>query len=349
MKINILTLLYVFTLIGLANNQADAQQTATKGNYVMVVHGGAGTILKENMTPEKEKAYITVLTQALKTGYDLLKSGKSSLDAVEATVRIMEDSPLFNAGKGAVFTNEGKNELDAAIMDGKTLAAGSIAGVTTILNPISAARAVMEKSEHVMMVGAGAEKFAKETGLEIVNPKYFWTEERWNDLQKHKKAEARKFGSDKADKKSMKLGTLNNDHKFGTVGAVALDNRGRLAAATSTGGRGFEYPYRVSDSPTSAGNFANGVGAVSATGIGEQIVEFSAASTICAYLERGQSLNQAVAHLLKQARKAKAEFGFTALDSRGRYLPATTTPALIWAAATNDKFEFMRDTKTTYR
>jgi L-asparaginase len=150
------------------------------------------------------------------------------------------------------------------------------------------------------------------------------------------KAQVQKFNARKAG-------------KMGTVGAVALDNKGRLAAATSTGGRGFEYPHRVSDSPTSAGTFANGVGAVSATGIGEQIVEFSAASTICAYLESGQSLNQAIAHLLKRARKAKAEFSFIALNSRGRYLPATTTSSLIWAAATNDKLDFMLDTKAAYR
>ncbi|MGV3541277.1 MAG: isoaspartyl peptidase/L-asparaginase family protein, partial [Rufibacter sp.] len=155
----------------------------------LVIHGGAGTITRKNMTPEREKAYQEVLNQALQTGYAILKKGGSSLDAVEATVRVMEDSPLFNAGKGAVFTNEGKNELDAAIMDGKTRKAGAIASVTTIRNPISTARAVMEKSEHVMMIGAGAEKFAAAQGQTIVDPSYFRTETRFQQLQKAKASE----------------------------------------------------------------------------------------------------------------------------------------------------------------
>src|SRR5688500_6009070 len=165
---------------------ANAQETNSKGskNIVLVIHGGAGTILKKNMTPEKEKAYQASLQLALQTGYAILTRGGSALDAVEATVKVLEDNPLFNAGKGAVFTNEGKNELDASIMNGRNLAAGSVASVTTIKNPISAARAVMEKSEHVMMIGAGAEKFAKQQGLEIVDPGYFFTEDRWKSLQR---------------------------------------------------------------------------------------------------------------------------------------------------------------------
>jgi L-asparaginase / beta-aspartyl-peptidase len=164
--------------------------------YVMVIHGGAGTILKKNMTPEKEAAYTAVLREALQTGYKLLKEGKSSLDAVEATIHVMEDSPLFNAGKGAVFTHDGRNEMDASIMNGKTLAAGAVAGVTTIRNPISAARAVMEKSQHVMLSGPGADKFAKEVGLEIVAPQYFWTQERWDALQKQLKEDSAKTKPD---------------------------------------------------------------------------------------------------------------------------------------------------------
>lgn len=154
---NLFLLLFIFPFI-----HANAQpMSATKQKFVLVIHGGAGTILKKNMTPEKEKAYQDALQQALQAGYAILSKGGSSLDAVQAAINVMEDSPLFNAGKGAVFTNEGKNEMDAAIMNGKTLAAGSVASVTTIKNPINAARAVMEKSEHVMMIGAGAEKFAK--------------------------------------------------------------------------------------------------------------------------------------------------------------------------------------------
>lgn len=150
--------------------------------FVLVIHGGAGTILKKNMSPEKEKAYTTALDSALKTGYAVLSKGGTALDAVTAAIKVMEDCPLFNAGKGAVFTNEGRNELDAAIMDGQTLKAGSVAGVTTIKNPITAARAVMEKSEHVMMAGSGAEKFAGMNGCTIVDPSYFYTEERWKGL-----------------------------------------------------------------------------------------------------------------------------------------------------------------------
>ena len=212
--------LLLVSLILLADNSF-AQKTETR--YVMAVHGGAGTILKKNMSPEKEAAYKSALTLALQTGYDALKAGKSSLDAVEATIHIMEDSPLFNAGKGSVFTHEGRNEMDAAIMNSKTLEAGAIAGVTTIRNPISAARAVMEKSEHVMMAGKGAEQFAKQAGLTIVDPKYFYTQERWDALQKALKEDSIKMKPEQGNKKPMRLGSVNIDHKFGTVGCVALD------------------------------------------------------------------------------------------------------------------------------
>ena len=184
-------------------NHAGGQDTG-KGmsdKFVLVIHGGAGTILKSQMTAEKEKAYIEALDRALQTGNDILKKGGTALDAVEATVRSMENDPLFNAGKGAVFTNEGKNELDAAIMDGKTLAAGSVAGVTTIKNPISAARAVMEKSPHVMMAGKGAEKFAGQQGLEIVDPSYFFTQDRWEGLQRARSADSLKSAKDSLIKK----------------------------------------------------------------------------------------------------------------------------------------------------
>src|SRR5213596_1784142 len=178
---------------------------------ILVMHGGAGTITRASMTPEMEKQYRETLEQALRAGHAVLMKGGSSLDAVETSIRILEDSPLFNAGKGAVFTHEGRNELDAAIMDGRTKMAGSVAGVTIIKNPISAARAVMEKSKHVMMVGHGAELFATKVGLEIVDPSYFWTERRWKELQRDLMKETQ------------------SDHK-GTVGAVALDQAGNLAA-----------------------------------------------------------------------------------------------------------------------
>lgn len=171
--------LFILCCLALLFNAEAQQAKPDYSKITLVIHGGAGTITRKNMTPEREKAYQEVLNQALQTGYAILKKGGSSLDAVEATVKVMEDSPLFNAGKGAVFTNEGKNEMDAAIMDGKTRNAGAIASVTTIRNPISTARAVMEKSPHVMMIGNGAEQFAKEQGQTIVDPSYFRTETRF--------------------------------------------------------------------------------------------------------------------------------------------------------------------------
>jgi beta-aspartyl-peptidase (threonine type) len=182
-----------------------------------VIHGGAGTILKENMTPQLEAEYQAKLQEAVKLGYTLLQEGKSSLDAVEAVLRILEDSPLFNAGKGAVFTNEERNELDASIMVGATLNAGAIAGVTRVKNPISLARKVMERSEHVFLIGSGAELFAEQQKIELVDPSYFFDQKRYDHLQKIKKQETNK-----------QLAGTNHDHKFGTVGCVALDKNGIL-------------------------------------------------------------------------------------------------------------------------
>ncbi|PST81638.1 beta-aspartyl-peptidase [Pedobacter yulinensis] len=288
--------------------------------YAMVIHGGAGTILKKNMTAEKEAAYKAVLTQALQTGYNLLKSGRSSLDAVEATIHVMEDSPLFNAGKGAVFTHDGRNEMDAAIMDGKTQAAGSVAGVTVIRNPISAARAVMEKSEHVMMVGPGAEKFAKAAGLQIVNPKYFWTKERWEGLQKAIREDAQKSVLDHGSKKSMKMGTVNKDYKFGTVGAVALDLAGNLAAGTSTGGMTNKKYGRVGDAPIiGAGTYANNatVG-ISCTGWGEFYIRNVVAHDISAMMEyKGMTVDAAAKAAIEKVGKMGGDGGLIALDREG--------------------------------
>ena len=305
----------------------------------MVIHGGAGTILKKNMTPEKEKAYKDKLTEALQTGYNLLKAGKSSLDAVEATVRVMEDSPLFNAGKGAVFTNEGRNELDAAIMDGKTLAAGSIAGVTTIRNPISAARAVMEKSEHVMMVGAGAEKFAKQAGLEIVDPKYFWTEDRWKGLERARKEDSTRAVLDHGSKKSLKLGIQNKDDKFGTVGAVALDRDGNLAAATSTGGMTNKKYGRVGDAPIiGAGTYANKTVGISCTGWGEFFIRNVVAHDVAALMEyKGLSLAEATNELImKKVPDLGGDGGLIALDKDGNVAMPFNTAGMYRGTVTRD-------------
>src|SRR5689334_13799343 len=228
----ILSLLLAGSTIAQNRSVPADKELQMKDRFVLVIHGGAGTILKSQMSPEKEKAYTDALNAALEKGYAILKDGGTALDAVEASVRYMEDNPLFNAGKGSVFTNEGKNEMDAAIMNGKTLAAGSVAGVTTIKNPISAARAVMEKSAHVMMVSRGAEQFAKSEGLEIVDPSYFYTERAWKGLMKAKEEDSIKALKEEKKKTSGALNEpANNDDKYGTVGAVALDRYGNLAAA----------------------------------------------------------------------------------------------------------------------
>ena len=286
----------------------------------LVIHGGAGNISRENLTVEKEKAYQEGLNAALAAGYGVLEKGGTSLDAVEAAIRVMEDSPLFNAGKGAVFTNEGKNELDAAIMDGATLKAGSVASVTTIRNPVSAARAVMEKSEHVMLVGRGAEKFAQEKGLEIVPPEYFFTEPRFKQLNK-----ARDEENPKPDHSSDTTGSILpiflEGKKFGTVGAVALDKFGNLAAATSTGGMTNKRYGRVGDSPIiGAGTYANNqTCAVSATGHGEFFIRYVVAHDISALMEyKHRSVKKAAEEVvLEKLVKAGGEGGVIALDRKG--------------------------------
>lgn len=244
-----------------------------KQEWAIVIHGGAGVIKRENMSAGMDKEYRDALSEALNTGKKILAGGGSALDAVEMTIRVMEDNPLFNAGKGAVFTHEGKNELDAAIMDGSNLAAGAVAGVTDIKNPITAARYVMTKSPHVMLAGRGASEFAKEQGLEIVPPEYFYTKKRYDELQETLKRE-----------------------KMGTVGCCALDKNGNLAAGTSTGGMTDKRYNRIGDAPIiGAGTYANNnTCAVSATGHGEYFIRWTVAHDISALMEyKGLSLKEA--------------------------------------------------------
>lgn len=244
-----------------------------KQEWAIVVHGGAGGMSRERLAPALDSMYRESLKAAMKIGTDILSSGGTALDAVEKTVKAMEDNPLFNAGKGAVFTHEGKNELDAAIMDGSNLAAGAIAGVTDIKNPISAARRVMTNSPHVLLLGKGASEFASEQGLEIVDPSYFRTENRFEELQRILKSE-----------------------KNGTVGCCALDKDGNLAAATSTGGMTNKRYNRVGDVPViGAGTYANNnTCAVSATGHGEYFIRWTVAHDISALIEyKGLSLEEA--------------------------------------------------------
>lgn len=306
-------------------NKTFAQTPAAKLNdtYVLVIHGGAGTILKSQMTPEKEQAFTNSLNGALQIGNDILKKGGTALDAVEAVVRFMEDDSLFNAGKGAVFTNEGKNELDAAIMNGKTLAAGSVAGVTTIKNPITAARAVMEKSPHVMMMGKGAEKFAQQQGLEIVEPSYFYTESRWQGLQKAKREDSLKMQMDHTDtsKNALLKQPENKDYKYGTVGAVALDRHGNLAAATSTGGMTNKKFGRVGDAPIiGAGTYANNkTVAISGTGWGEYFIRLVMAKSISDMMEFGKMKLKAASDemIMKRLPALGGDGGLIAVDKEG--------------------------------
>ena len=290
-------------------------QTKPASPISLVIHGGAGTILKKEMTPEQDAAYRKILDEAIHTGYAVLQKGGTSVDAVEATIRLMEDSPLFNAGKGAVFTHDGRNELDASIMNGKTLAAGAVAAVTIIKNPITAARAVMEKSKHVMMVGRGAELFATEQGLEIVDPSYFWTERRWKELQEELVAE-------RAPQKTSSVNEKPVDH-FGTVGCVALDQYGNLAAGTSTGGLTNKKYGRVGDSPIiGAGTYAdNGSVGVSATGTGEYFIRWTVAHDIAALVKyRNMTVQQAADEVIhKKLPFPEGDGGVIVMDAHGNH------------------------------
>ncbi|MBC7862666.1 MAG: isoaspartyl peptidase/L-asparaginase [Bacteroidia bacterium] len=284
---------------------------------VLVIHGGAGTILKKSMTPEKEKAYRAVLNESLKKGYSILSKGGTAKDAVEAAIRVMEDSPLFNAGKGAVFTHDGKNEMDAAIMDGSNLMAGAVAGVSTIKNPVTAARAVMEKSEHVLMVGKGAEQFCEKNKIKTEKASYFFDQVRWDQLQSIKGTEKTQMDhSDKIEKIKKKT-----DSKFGTVGAVALDKSGNLAAATSTGGMTNKKFGRVGDCPIiGAGTYANNkTCAVSATGHGEFFIRAVVAYDVSSLMEyKGLKVKKAAEKVvMKKLVKLGGEGGLIALDAKG--------------------------------
>jgi len=298
------------------------QRKMEKERFGLVIHGGAGTIGRSDITPEKESEYRAGLERALTAGYEILKRGGSSLDATEAAVRVLEDDPHFNAGRGSVFTSAGTNEMDAAVMDGKTLAAGAVAVLKHVKNPISLARLVMEKSGHVMIDGEGAEAFAKENGVELVDQKYFFTQARWEALQKIKAAEKKRTGG------AGKAFIITDQDRHGTVGAVALDKNGNLAAATSTGGTTNKRPGRVGDSPViGAGTYANNATcAVSATGDGEYFIRASVGHDISALIEyRGMSLKDAAQAVLDKVAKLGGTGGLIAIDHEGKMaLPFNT-------------------------
>lgn len=266
-----------------------AAQQEDPPRWSLAIHGGAGVIERDSLTPEQDAAYRAALHRALEAGQAVLASGGSAMDAVQAAIQIMEDDPLFNAGRGAVFTAEGRNELDAAMMDGSTLNAGSVAGLTTTRHPIAAARAVMEQSPHVMLIGPGADSFAASVGLEQVDPSFFFTERRWQGLERELQRQnlpvpPRPAGAAPGAMADLPAPPLN-ERKFGTVGAVALDQQGRLAAGTSTGGMTAKRWGRVGDVPViGAGTYASNADgcAVSATGSGEYFIRATVARDICA-------------------------------------------------------------------
>jgi beta-aspartyl-peptidase (threonine type) len=302
----------------------------------LVVHGGAGTIERSKMTPEKEREYRAGLERALTAGYEILKRGGSSLDATETAVSVFEDDPHFNAGRGSVFTSAGTNEMDASIMDGKTLKAGAVGSVQHIKNPISLARLVMEKSPHVMLDCAGAEAFAKANGMELVDPKYFFTQQRWDALQKMKAAEKNRASGD------GKSFIITDQDRHGTVGAVALDGHGNLAAATSTGGTTNKMPGRIGDTPViGAGTYANNqTCAVSCTGDGEYFIRAAAAHEVSALMQyRGMKLLEAAQTALDTVKRLGGEGGMIAIDRNGDIaLPFNTNGMYRGYVDPNGKF-----------
>ena len=278
-------------------------------DYAMVIHGGAGTILKENMTDERAAAITDAMNAALDAGEAVLRDGGSAADAVEATIWVMEDSPYFNSGKGAVFTNAGINELDASFMTGEDQNAGAVGGITNLKHPISAARAVMEKSEHVLLTGKGAEEFAAGEGLEVVDPSYFYTEERYQSLQ-------RALEGEKVEQEKIDV-----DQKHGTVGCVALDKNGNIAAGTSTGGMTNKRFNRLGDSPIiGAGTYANNATCgVSCTGWGEFFIRYAVAYDVHARMAyAGSTLQEAADAVIHNTLVEKGGTGgLIALDARG--------------------------------
>lgn len=304
-----LLLIVVIIFSGCAQQQKKENHSNVKEipQWAIVMHGGAGFMRTADFTDEKEKAYRDKLSEALETGGAILEDGGSAVDAVEAAINILEDSPLFNAGKGAVFNADGMNEMDASIMDGSDLNAGAVANVKRVKNPISAARKVMEVSPHVMLISDGAEKFAAEQGLEMVDPEYFFTEDRWKSLQRAKEREREKL-EDKTK-------------KSGTVGCVALDKNGNIAAGTSTGGMTNKKYGRVGDSPIiGAGTYAdNACCGISATGHGEYFIRNVVAYDIAARVKyKGETIEEAADDIIHhKLKKIGANGGVIVLDKDG--------------------------------
>ena len=324
MRAWILVIVLAVTVVGCTVHSSPAG-----AKWALAIHGGAGVIERLSMTREREAEYRAAISAALETGAKVLRSDGTALDAVEATIRLMEDDPLFNAGRGAVFSAAGRNELEASIMDGATLNAGAVAGVIRVRHPISLARRVMGKSPHVMLVGDGAESFAEEQGLELVDPSFFFTERRWQELERTLKERgdpipARPRGAPQPQ------GTITieptDQHKFGTVGVVALDSRGDIAAGTSTGGTTGKRWGRVGDSPIiGAGTYASNQScAVSGTGIGEFFIRLTIAREICALVQyKNYNVQQAADELIQKR--------LTALKGTGGVIVISPKGDIAWS------------------
>lgn len=309
---SILLLVFISVLSSCNNKKID---------FAIVVHGGAGTIIKANMSNEMELAYNQKLEEAINTGYKILENGGTSLDAVESTIKILENSELFNAGKGSVLSNEEIVEMDASIMNGNNLNAGAISGVKTIKNPISAARLVMEKSDHVFLSGIGAESFAKNKGLEIVNNEYFITQRRLNSLLNAKKRDTLK------------------DNKFGTVGCVALDKLGNIASGTSTGGMTNKKWNRIGDVPIiGAGTYANNnTCGISSTGWGEFFIRNVVAYDISSQIEyKNLSIDIAAKNTLNKVKNLGGSGGVVGIDKYGNIVMDFNTDGMYRAFKKSD-------------
>lgn len=310
--------------------------------WSIVIHGGAGVIERASLTPAQDAAYRAALRESINAGGYILDNGGTALDAVQDVIQRMEDNELFNAGRGAVFSAEGRNELDASIMDGSTRAAGAVAGLTRTRHPIAAARAVMERSPHVMLVGEGAETFARSQNLEEVPPSYFFTERRWGQLEDYLRRNNLPIPPRPAGAPAPAAANdiAVDDHQFGTVGVVAFDSHGNIAAGTSTGGMTGKRWGRVGDAPIiGAGTYAqNGVCGVSATGSGEFFIRVGVARSICARMElMGEDAQEAADHVIGEvgattnAAGAGGDGGVIVLDGRGRFAWAMNTPGMYRA------------------
>jgi L-asparaginase / beta-aspartyl-peptidase len=321
---------------------AQTPQAKKQGHWAIEIHGGAGVIERAKLGPEGEADYRASLKQALAAGSAVLDRGGTSLDAVEAAIRVLEDDPLFNAGRGAVFTEAGKNELDAAIMDGATERAGAVASVTRTRHPISLARAVMEKTQHVMLVGPGADAFSAQAGLEQVDPSFYFTESRWQSLVKQLQQEGKPVPPrpDGAPPPGATVPVAVYDEtplrrSYGTVGAVALDRQGNIAAGTSTGGMQGKMPGRVGDSPIiGAGTYASNQScAVSATGAGEYFIRLTVAREVCALVEyEHMKLADAANEVIhKQLPEIHGDGGVIAITTDGQMTWSFNTPGMFRA------------------